>query len=1710
MIARGVAASDARRAAANALGDKAQGKPPESQVKSPEQPAKSPELETKSPELEAKPAEPPKPDKPATPSEKAADKFGSDIAKGESPRAAAAAAQKKLDEDYEFARASDVRNAGEDLKGSARHKVNRWKNLEDAEKNGTAAELITRDQLLKNEPHNLFVHADRNPLTALAMHYTLKAFPAKPGTGKRGDFEKDRKQYLEAYQSVKEKAEELAKTRDSGDVVKAIGEMQSHVFGLIKQLRGQKSDDSIGRATATDMYNQTANDLVDLHKSLATNWRANKTGVAGRTNEFGKAAKERYGDLSVENIAEHAKDVMDGKSLNVTFGREKKSSDRFDPSEMYVKIATRTGGRDLSSVTSDANKATKHMVESMGLRGVQWGNSVTDDERKHHAAKAVEALTDLADALGLHPKDIALDGNLGLAIGARGRGGAVAHYEPDTHVVNLTRASGVGSLAHEWGHGFDHALNDYNNSRFMSDDTDTHTIKQKGGRINWESTTSDPEHMTSMGYIATERSKSGIRKAMADLASAQKDYRSRLYKFVDDNVSGRKQQAYWKSEKEIFARTFERYVQHKLESEGKKNTYLAGIETKGHKFDGFWPTDDEVKAMAPAFDNLFEEYRKHKHGSADPVKYSRAEAISAFTPVLIDRYIASADDLWLDEDSVVDRYEWVESNHSRNPAGSAGGIGGQFRSTKLRDLPSTDTLRGVDQSHDFHHSKLPPDLQKQALTWSAELHRLVGQPMNTNYDEQLAKDAGRPMTPEQVQQLKEQRWKSVDKNEVRKLLDQMNQMDKQAKLHGIDLASHVNASRLIPPELAMRLSGGRRFFDPSKIKAKAAPSQAPQQQTQPQQEFKRWQDDPAKMAEYERRKGLTPNQPKPPVDFSNRLASLMDRRDPDGISTQPVDQSNRVTPGTVVQNKNRPNHIINKNLASHINGDKKAIAATPEPEPEQSSFSPTQGLSSQSAGKVDRAAADTVGDGDQSKIDHFKGLIMDAWKIARDNAQEHNSALNTLQNLAGGPTFAARLSQHLARGGDVASVQGFDTVVDHARRHFPHLVGGADDAESGVVDMFRKGIQQVPQPWHDDVIDQAVQMAPQGFFDEYVPSAANAPDDEPVPFSVVADCRHFVQCYWMRSIKDYYAGKSQMSFNWDESAHPRASAGTHEGGQFVSKKKDGQRMESLNPGGSLKVRGTTQDVQKCDRCGRQDLKKTIVVEHLDADGNGTGHIEHFGSECISKIMKKPAVKIEKEAAAADHEAKMIKEQNAERLAKRPASTKNEANANYRKTNRHILASYFGEKDGQFVRIDGKDPADVKLFTEAGFKKASEPVSVEALTPSELQSAKQNYAEWVKPKPAKRDLPDGHVEQPRAKAGGETSDVDGKFYKGGELMPVHGLFSGQEKLPAKPKKFDGSSPTANTNEDGKGVKSVRERSEQEIADAKHRQKRMEEWTKFRNSPIGKALHLKDHPHHIKWGHGVLDTWLSQAQIVGDDWMRHAADEGKRLLLEQAGKESRTQEGIEWAVENVENEAKSNLYMKREQKKLAKQFPNALRAREYLNWFDSEEIERVGLQMAKYADSQASDKYSIRHHPMHAAAPTEAQKEAGNYRMSHIKLQGLDITIETPKGRSRRPGWPTMKAHYGYFKRSEGADGDHVDCFVGPNREADTVYVIDQVKPNGKFDECKCLVGFSSRESAIAAYRGSYTIGWRVGRVTPMKMADFKKWLASEKTKEPVAC
>lgn len=140
------------------------------------------------------------------------------------------------------------------------------------------------------------------------------------------------------------------------------------------------------------------------------------------------------------------------------------------------------------------------------------------------------------------------------------------------------------------------------------------------------------------------------------------------------------------------------------------------------------------------------------------------------------------------------------------------------------------------------------------------------------------------------------------------------------------------------------------------------------------------------------------------------------------------------------------------------------------------------------------------------------------------------------------------------------------------------------------------------------------------------------------------------------------------------------------------------------------------------------------------------------------------------------------------------------------------------------------------------------------------------------------------------------------------------------------------------------------------------------------------------------------------------------------------------------------------------------------------------------------------------------PTEAQKEAGNYKVGRLKVHGLDISIENPKG-SKRSGtapdgkkWEnTMGAHYGYIRKTEGADGDHVDVFVGDSPESESVWIIDQVNKDGSFDEHKVLLSFKNKITARKAYVSSYDKGWTVGPIKPMSIEQFKEWLKGDTTK-----
>lgn len=138
-----------------------------------------------------------------------------------------------------------------------------------------------------------------------------------------------------------------------------------------------------------------------------------------------------------------------------------------------------------------------------------------------------------------------------------------------------------------------------------------------------------------------------------------------------------------------------------------------------------------------------------------------------------------------------------------------------------------------------------------------------------------------------------------------------------------------------------------------------------------------------------------------------------------------------------------------------------------------------------------------------------------------------------------------------------------------------------------------------------------------------------------------------------------------------------------------------------------------------------------------------------------------------------------------------------------------------------------------------------------------------------------------------------------------------------------------------------------------------------------------------------------------------------------------------------------------------------------------------------------------------------SPSPAQRDAGNYRKGKVRLHGLTISIENPKGTKRRPEWKPLAHHYGYINRTEGRDGDHVDVFIGPSPKSEIVFVVDQVTEGGRFDEHKVMLSFTNEADAKAGYLANYQPGWRCGPITAMTIDQFKTWLAKGDTTKRVA-
>ncbi|MEE3649444.1 MULTISPECIES: LPD38 domain-containing protein [unclassified Brenneria] len=230
----------------------------------------------------------------------------------------------------------------------------------------------------------------------------------------------------------------------------------------------------------------------------------------------------------------------------------------------------------------------EQFTEKFGFRGVQFGNYVEGARRQTDLNEAYDALSDLADVVNVPAQALSLNGELGLAFGARGKGGkgaAKAHYEPDEVVINITKAKGSGTLAHEWFHALDNYFGQANRNGH-----------DNAGRGDAYQTRDRFLH----GNVRIE-----VREAFRDVMKAVGDSGMTKRASVLDEARSK---AYWSTDIEMAARAFEAYAKDKAASKGITNDYLVNIrdpeasDPDTHAY----PTKAEMDGgIRQAFDNLF-------------------------------------------------------------------------------------------------------------------------------------------------------------------------------------------------------------------------------------------------------------------------------------------------------------------------------------------------------------------------------------------------------------------------------------------------------------------------------------------------------------------------------------------------------------------------------------------------------------------------------------------------------------------------------------------------------------------------------------------------------------------------------------------------------------------------------------------------------------------------------------------------------------------------------------------------------------------------------------------------------------------------------------------------------------------------------------------------------------------------------------------------
>lgn len=124
---------------------------------------------------------------------------------------------------------------------------------------------------------------------------------------------------------------------------------------------------------------------------------------------------------------------------------------------------------------------------------------------------------------------------------------------------------------------------------------------------------------------------------------------------------------------------------------------------------------------------------------------------------------------------------------------------------------------------------------------------------------------------------------------------------------------------------------------------------------------------------------------------------------------------------------------------------------------------------------------------------------------------------------------------------------------------------------------------------------------------------------------------------------------------------------------------------------------------------------------------------------------------------------------------------------------------------------------------------------------------------------------------------------------------------------------------------------------------------------------------------------------------------------------------------------------------------------------------------------------------------------ATKVANDPVKKFIHVQGIPIMLEWLKGQTRKykSGYAKlMKADYGYIPKTMDSDGEQLDVYVGPKKDSELVFIINQLKDDGSHDERKVMIGYQDEEAAKKSYLDHMPKN-RLGSISRSTIAIFKK-------------